>query len=181
MKKQNDYFDSLDRRDRELEEMEENLQLQSEPDDFEEHVILSQINDTKLKTATYYTRNMFRYLFSVFENDIAKLQNTKGPRQKLSGQDKFFLFLTYLKSYLSFDFLAVTFGLSATYLQKLFEKMIRTLALTASAKFIVKCKKEEQIAKNIGFENYPEVALVLDCSVQEIPRYAGSFNDAKIF
>jgi hypothetical protein len=50
-------------------------------------------------------------------------------------------------------------------------------------KYIIFIDRETQIVSSprIGFEEFPDVAIVLDCSVQEIPMYAGSFSDVKIF
>ena len=59
--------------------------------------------------------------------------------------------------------------------------MISALSPKLNEKFIRRVRKELQVIQEIQFDEFPEVALVLDCSVQEIPRYMGTFNDMKVF
>lgn len=181
MDEQKNYLKRLQEFDDGLDNFEQIQFDSSIPEDIDPNIIISTIPDLAFKTATNFTKEEFVSLFSYFDIDMARLQNTRGPRSKLSNMDKFFLLITYLKSYVSYTSLAHTFGLSPTSVQRDLIKIIEALAPIFERIFIEKLDREQQVEKGIGFVDYPEVALILDCSVQKIPRYCGGFNDVKTF
>lgn len=181
MDRQNAYLQKLKEMDDELNNNHEIHLDSSVPEELIENPITSGIPVELFKTATNFTRDEFEVLFSYFDVEIAKLTNSRGPKTKLSGMDRFFLLITYLKSYPSFTRLALDFGFSASYIQKVIETMILNLSKKFSDLFIIFLSKEQQIIDGIVFPEFPEVAIVLDCSVQEVPRFAGGFSELKVF
>ena len=87
----------------------------------------------------------------------------------------------HLKTYSSYATLGKAFKLSGQTIQKLKEKMIIGLSFKFKINFINFIKKEEQIKLGINLIEYPQVGIILDCTVQEVPRYGSQFTDSKIF
>lgn len=153
----------------------------SEMDDLNQKEIIDDFSSNEIKTFTNFFKHEFKLLFSKFEGVIAKLRYKKGPKNKLSTMDSFFLLLVYLKTYPSFATLARNFSVSASSLQRIIEKLIIGLKDKFVEEFICFLSKESQLNKSIGFKNFPDVAMVLDCTIQEIPRFAGGFSEVKTF
>ena len=121
------------------------------------------------------------HLFLIFDKEITLLKTSRGPKPKLASLDWFFLLLVHLKTYSCYTTLGKAFKLSGATVQKIIEKIILGLEKKFKETFIKFLKKDDQINLGLKLVDYPQVALILDCTVQEVPRYGAQFNDSKIF
>lgn len=180
MNRRENYFEKLEEEENNLNNYEGYFDS-SQPDNNETESFVSSVSESHFKIATNFTRDQFFNLYTHFDLEMASLENTRGPRSRLTGEEKFFLLLTYCKSYDSYTSLARVFNLSPATLQRIIEKMISCLAPKFKQIFILTIQKEEQIIQNIGFQEYPNVALVLDCTIQPVPKFAGGHREVKVF
>ena len=143
--------------------------------------IFSSYNTSEIHILTNFSIIQFNELFRLLETQFSRMRNTRGKKSKLSDKDMLLMFLYYLKSYVNFNKLAMDYKISTSTAKKLIQKMIKNFRDILVNKFISWIPKEEQNKNLLNFEDFNEVALVLDCSVQEICKFGGNFKDTKPF
>lgn len=181
MTRRQDLINRLAQQDQELEALNGDLPPSSNNEERVVDKIFESLTISEMKILTNFTKVQIMDLYALFESDIVGARSNRGRGSKLSPLDSFILLLCFLKSYSSFSRLALDFEIKPATVQRIVESLIDVLAPKFAEKLIKVVKKELQIANGIGFENYPDVALVLDCSVQEVSRFAGSFRKLKSF
>lgn len=168
--------------DRELEIMGETFLLEtSTSDHLDRNPIIDNYTSNEVKAFTNFTKEEVLDLFGHVSDEFAQLVTSKGPRFKLTSVDSFFLLLTYLKTYPTYSTLGKAFRISSATVQKHIEKMITNLSTKLAKEFIKFVRKEEQERQGIRLPDFPNVAILLDCTVQEVPRYGRNFTDSKVF
>lgn len=160
----------------------ENIFMDSSvPDLTKRNEIFDNYTPNEIKDFTNLTKDELLEIYYQVELEISKLRTNRGPKSKLTGLDSFFLMLVYLKTYPSYKRLGKAFNISGATAQKIIEKLITSLSGKFKQLFIKEIKKNDQLKMDVKFDDFPSVALVVDCSVQEIPRFVGGFLDVKIF
>lgn len=175
------FIENISQRDDELNQLDFNL-INSSMGDFEaNNLVFDELNTSEIKVMTNFSKDSVLELFANVDAEIAASKPVKGPKCKLTDLDIFLLLLTYLKTYPSYSTIAKPFKITATTAQKVLERTICAVTHKLMDTFVKFIKREEQCRLGITCADYKDVALILDCTVQEIPRYSGSFSDAKKF
>jgi hypothetical protein len=129
-----------------------------------------------------FTPAEFDHLFSLVELDILASRSRRGRPAALSPKDSFLALLYHLAQYRTMAHDAVLFGVAQNTLLVTIERVLVAVARPLHRRFVVPMSKGEQVARGMEFEAFPEVALVVDCSVFRIqkPLHDG-FASAKRF
>ena len=86
-----------------------------------------------------------------------------------------------LKHYESWEKFAVTYGVKKTVIVNAITKTLKKIVDPLTDELIILIYKDEQNKKGIKFEEYPEVALVVDVTFQNRTRPKMLYNEAKYY
>jgi hypothetical protein len=123
-----------------------------------------------IKVMTGFTISEFMELYSIVEKKLKT--RGRGKKPELGPLDSFFFTLVMLKHYESWDKFSELLAINRT-LEKIVELLTNEL--------IQIVYKDEQVKKNIGLEDYPEVGLVVDVTFQMRTRPKMLFKEAQYY
>ena len=106
----------------------------------------------------------FMELYSIIENKLKARRLGKKP--ELRPLDSFFFTLVMLKHYESWETFSVTYKVKKTAIVLAINRMLEKIVELLTNELIQIVYKDEQVKKNIGLEDYPEVGLVVDVTFQ---------------
>lgn len=138
-------------------------------------------SDDELMILTNFDGEQIDTIFFILAEEFAKMRSNRGRKAALSDKDMLLLLLVFLKGYQSYNKLAIDFKISVVAVKNNISKMIVKFHEILTATFIKSINKQKQDENGLKLIDFPDVGLILDCSVQEISRFAGSFRDSKIF
>lgn len=144
----------------------------------EDSGIFWSITDEQCKTLTNFTTSDINNLYYILNDLFSTLRSKKGRKPPIEEIDQLLLFLYYFKTYSPLKQISLFFKASPTYIADVLKKMISLFRPVLESEFIVKYRS---LSIDEPFSDFPVVKLVIDCTVQEIPRYSNSFKDNKIF
>lgn len=115
---------------------------------------------------------------SIVENALSYADSGRGRKTPFSPFERLIMLLTFLKNYPSYSFLGSIFKSKPNTIEKLIRKTAITIRQPLMEYFVTPMSKKEQMQVGISC-NIPEVALIVDCSVQQCFRPTGAFAEAK--
>ncbi|PVU94125.1 hypothetical protein BB559_003098 [Furculomyces boomerangus] len=121
----------------------------------------------------------FDRLFEILNTDLAGIRNNRGGRANLTIRDTLLFYLSFLKLYPSYSSIGLSFKMKAASVQRLVDRVTYAIKGTLWKRFVVPQKKADQVTFGLGFNHYPEAALVIDALIQEFSRLAMYFKDQK--
>lgn len=118
----------------------------------------------------------FDQLYSMVDMALAASRVGKGRKPAVGPRDSLFLLLSFLTNYPTFRMLGVEYGQKASTIQENIMKTAKLVRPIFMERLVVPVKKKMQVeqgnnysdALGIAFEDYPDVALVVDCTFQPI-------------
>ena len=126
--------------------------------------------------ATGFTIAEFWEIFAVVQENLRATFPVRGRAPHFNTEDTFYILLQYLRAGMKPAQLAVTHKVSPSIMQATLERGLSGTRDALVAEFITPISKGEQAKRGISSPNFPEVALIIDCSVQECERPAGHFG-----
>lgn len=115
---------------------------------------------------------------AVVESPLSFADSGRGRKTPYTPLERLVILLTFLKNYSSYSFLGSIFQAKANTIENLIRKTALTIRQPLTEYFIRAISKKEQIQIGIHCP-IPEVALIVDCSVQQCYRPVGAFAEAK--
>jgi hypothetical protein len=126
--------------------------------------------------ATGFTITEFWELFDVVKETLQAKFSARGKAPHFNAVDTFYILLQHLRTDAKPAQLAVTHGVSPSIMQSTLERGLAGTRDALVAKYITPISKGEQVKRRIACAHFPEVCLIVDCSVQECERPAGHFG-----
>jgi len=132
-----------------------------------------------IKVMTGFTISEFMELYSIVEKKLKTRKRGKKP--EIGPLDSFFFTLVMLKHYESWDKFAVTYKVKRNGIMLSINNTLEKIVEPLCNELIQIVYKDEQVKKNIGLEDYPEVGLVVDVTFQTRTRPELSFKKAQYY
>lgn len=170
----------LDESKRKLEEVaDEEINAALADDDSQEelHPLFNRIaaNEQDFYVLTGFAVHEFERL--LFDLKTCLTFKGRGKRTKLHPKDVLVLLLIYLRRYPRFEEMSAYFGIKVSTLQKIILRSIM-----AASKQIKKIYIDALPSDDLpSWEPFPECTLIVDATVQEIPRLFGTFEEVKVW
>lgn len=105
-------------------------------------------------------------------------ESGRGRKTPYSPLQRLIILLTFLKNYPSYSFIGSIFNAKANSIETVIRKTAITIRQSLMDHFVRPMSKRDQVQVGILSE-VPEVALIVDCSVQQCFRPTGAFAEAK--
>ena len=132
-----------------------------------------------VKTMTGFFISEFLELYSLVEKNL-KVQG-RGKKPEIGPLDSFFFTLVMLKHYESWDKFAVTYGVKKNVITNSIHKTLEKIKEPLTEALLVLMFKSEQVKKDIQFDDYPEIGLVVDVTFQTRTRPKMLFREAQYY
>jgi IS5 family transposase len=155
------------------------VQLDSDFDDYEDHLLIHRDyhqDPERVFQTTGFTVGDFWSLYSIVNDNLRAQFGTRGRKPRFGPEDTFYIMLQYLRHNASYTQLALLYSTTITVICETLRRAIAGCRQPLVSTFIKPLRKAEQMELGIQFPQFPEVALVIDCSVQECARPAGAFS-----
>lgn len=155
---------------------------QDEKDDEEESKIYSKFANRgteAIKTMTGFLISEFLELYSVVQNNLKA--RGRGRKPEISTLDSFFLTLVMLKHHEKWDKFALTYEAKKTTAYSAVKRTLERILEPLCNALIRTMFHDEQLKRNIKFDDFPEVALVVDVTFQTRTRPKMLFKDAQFY
>ena len=132
-----------------------------------------------IKVITGFMISEFMGLYSIVEKKLKTRE--RGKKLELGPLDSFFFTLVMLKHYESWDKFSVTYKVKKTAIVLAINRTLEKIVELLTNELIQIVYKDEQVKKNIGLEDYPEVGLVVDVTFQMRIKPKMLFKEAQYY
>jgi hypothetical protein len=169
-----DLFTEYEEREEKTRQLvEESLAMEEEADDEEEEgvdptrICWSNLrnDDKRCKILCGFTTDEFVALYTIVEASI-RVHSGRGPRSKLSKQDRLLITLCHLKHYETVEKLGKTFSLSKTQLCALLDTTVRSTSPVLHTHFVLNLKDRLEEEEEEEPVNFPEAKLIVNATFQ---------------
>ncbi|KAH9109279.1 hypothetical protein AeMF1_015637 [Aphanomyces euteiches] len=131
-------------------------------------------------TMTNLSLTEFNRLWSLCECEgNAAWYEGRGRKNRVSAKDAFFMLLTLLKHYNTWDKHAADFGISLPTFEKMVMRMMRLTEPVLVSQLVTQVNMKNQCESGLSFANHPEALYATDVKFQPAYRPNGPFLDVK--
>ncbi|KAH9118796.1 hypothetical protein LEN26_011928 [Aphanomyces euteiches] len=131
-------------------------------------------------TMTKLSLSVFNRLWSLCECEAnAAWYEGRGRKNRVSAKDAFFMLLTLLKHYNTWDKHAADFGISLLTFEKMVVRMMGLVKSVLVSQLVTQVYMKNQRESGLSFANHPEVLYATDVKFQPAYRPNGPFLDVK--
>lgn len=143
--------------------------------------IFSSLTNEECLAYTNMTIDQFSLFFLEVEPYLLQ-PFKKGRKSHISLKDGILLYIIRLCTGATYEILASDFGVKdPSTIYRICERIEESLCQAVKKKYFLPIKKGEQSRLGINCSEFPEVALIVDSTLQPCYRPSLSFNDAKVF
>lgn len=143
--------------------------------------IYDSLSDIQIQTYTNFFRNQFDLLYLDLEPFLT-IPHQKGRKSNFTMKDSLFFYILRLKTGATYEMIAVDFDIkNPSTLFRLCDKLELLLHKAVLKLFFLPYTKLEQEKREIKFQNFPQVMLIVDSTLQPCQKPALPFEDGKIF
>lgn len=138
-------------------------------------------NEDGIFILTGLNKDQFDEIYISTENSFNLSRGRRGRKPKLAHKDRLLLTLTWFRHNENFSKLAMQYRQSQSCIHLTIMKTIDIILPVLTEKYIIPLKKGKQLEYGINIPAYPSVALILDCTIFNINRPCGSFDESRLF
>jgi len=162
---------------------EQVLELQNEVDEQLENPSLVcwsnlSTNIDRCQLITGFTPKEFTDLFDIVSDHMEE-NIGRGPRSKISKQDKLVMVLCYLKHYETIDKMKDNFSISNSYLHTILNTTINSISPVLYNYYVVNLDDRLEESEKDENQIFPEAKFVVDVTFQTIWTPTGTYDEKK--
>lgn len=138
--------------------------------------------DETLKAMTNFSAAEFDSLWALVESAVMMVWTQgRGRKPTVSGKDSFFVTLTVLKHFDTWQKHAIDFNIGMSSLEKMVHRVIQTVEPVLFSHLVKPVTMPEQMEAGNTFTNYPHALYATDVKFQPAYRPSGRFMEQKVY